>query len=95
MNVAAHQEKKKSENTGKGKAGKERKQTVDFKEAACCPSAVDQRQRKEKMTCVREVPGVTGTLGRPYHYVELAVNWYCAESFGSGASCVLNDRRAI
>ena len=36
MNVAAHQDKEKNEKTGKGKAGEERRQATDFKEAACC-----------------------------------------------------------
>ena len=46
MNVTAHQEKKKNEETkeGKSKAGekKKRKQATDFKDAVCCPSAVVQ-----------------------------------------------------
>ena len=44
MNVAAHQEKEKNEETrtGKREAGEERIQATDFKEAACCPSAVVQ-----------------------------------------------------
>ena len=61
MNVAAHQEKEKNEKTGKRKEGEEKKQ-VDFKEAACYPSAVVQRAARQKMLCVRGVPGVTGTL---------------------------------
>ena len=42
MNVTAHQEKEKNEETkmGKRKAGKERRQATEFKEAVCCPSAV-------------------------------------------------------
>ena len=43
MNVAAHHKKEKNEKTGKREAGEERKQSTDFKEAACCPSAVVQR----------------------------------------------------
>ena len=43
MNVTAHQEKQKNEETkkGKGRAGEKRKkkQAIDFK-AVCCPSAV-------------------------------------------------------
>ena len=39
MNVAAHQEKKKDEKTGKRKAGEERKQ-ANFNEAECYLSAV-------------------------------------------------------
>ena len=46
MNVTAHQEKKKNEETKKGKRGaKERKmskQATDFKEALCCPSVIVQ-----------------------------------------------------
>ena len=55
MNVAAYQEKKKNKKTGKKKAGEERRQATDFKEAACCPSAVIQGQHDEKMVCVRGV----------------------------------------
>ena len=47
MNVIAHQEKEKNEETKKGKRGagekERRKQATDFKEAVCCPSAVVQR----------------------------------------------------
>ena len=48
MNVTAHQEKEKNEETKKGKRGagekkkKKRKQATDFKDAVCCPSAVIQ-----------------------------------------------------
>ena len=46
MNVTAHQEKKKNNETkmGKKKAGekRKRKQATDFKETLCCPSAVVQ-----------------------------------------------------
>ena len=46
MNVIAHQEKEKNEETRKGKrrAGekKQRKQATDFEEAVCCPTAVVQ-----------------------------------------------------
>ena len=41
MNAAAHQDKEKNEKTGKRKA-EEGRQKTDFKEAACCPSAVIQ-----------------------------------------------------
>ena len=47
MNVAAHQQKK-NEKTGKSQAGEERKQSTDFTEAACCPSAVVQRATWQK-----------------------------------------------
>ena len=43
MNVTACQEEK----TGKRDA-EERKQSTDFKEAACCPSAVVQRAARRK-----------------------------------------------
>ena len=47
MNVTAHQEKEKNEETktGKRKTGEEkkRKQATDFEKAVCCPSAVVQR----------------------------------------------------
>ena len=53
MNVTAHQQKEKNEETKKGKRGagekKKRKQATDFKEAVCCPSAVVQGQHSEKM----------------------------------------------
>ena len=47
MNVTAHQEKEKNEETKTGKRRAEeerkRKQAIDFKKAVCCPSAVVQR----------------------------------------------------
>ena len=50
MNVATHQKKEKNEETktGKRKAGEERRQVTDFKEAACCPSAVVQEPARQK-----------------------------------------------
>ena len=52
MNVTAHQEKQKNEETKKGKsrAGekKKRKPATDFEEAVCCPSAVIQGAAKRK-----------------------------------------------
>ena len=70
------------------RAGEERRMSIDFKEAACCPSAVVQGQHGKKIICVRGVPGVTGTLGKanshfdpiqtgfgPHHHVEAAVDW--------------------
>ena len=50
MNVTAHQEKVKNEETkmGKRKAGKERRQATDFKEAVCCSSAVVQGVAQQK-----------------------------------------------
>ena len=55
MNVAADQGKEKNEKmkTGKRKAGEERRQVIDFKEAACCPSAVVQvAVQQENALCV-------------------------------------------
>ena len=88
MNVFAHQEKEKNEKTSKGKAGEERRQATDFKEAACCLSAFVQGAALRKTVCVRRMPGVTGTLGkanshfdptklgwRPRHDVEASVDW--------------------
>ena len=51
MKVTAHQEKKKNKETkrGKRKAGEERKQATDFKEAVCCPSAIVQGVAHQKM----------------------------------------------
>ena len=47
MNVAAHQEKEKNEETGKRNEGVERRQT-NYKEAACYPSAVVQGAARQK-----------------------------------------------
>ena len=47
-NVAVHQEKEKNEKTIKRKAGEERRQSTDFKEAAYCPSAVVQAAAWQK-----------------------------------------------
>ena len=70
MNVTARQEKEKNERTrtGKRKAGEERKQETDFKEAVCCPSAVVQwaAQRKSEWG----VSGVTGTLGKANNHID-------------------------
>ena len=46
MNVAAHQEKE-NKKAGKREAGEERKQLIDFKETARCPSAVVQRAARQ------------------------------------------------
>ena len=48
MIVTAHQENDKNEETGKREAGEERKQATDFKEAACCSSAVVQGAARRK-----------------------------------------------
>ena len=44
MNITTHQEKEKNEETKacKRRTGEERRQVIDFKEAACCPSAIIQ-----------------------------------------------------
>ena len=57
MNVTAHQEKKKNEETktGKKRAGEERGQATDFEEAVCCPSAVVQGAARRKIK--GECPG--------------------------------------
>ena len=95
MNVTAHQEKEKNERTrtGKRKAGEERKQETDFKEAVCCPSAVVQWAAQRKSEC--GVSGVTGTLGKAnpqprrgrglHRHVEAAVDW-CSFSFLNDAA---------
>ena len=62
MNVAAHQEKEKNKKTGTRKAEEKRRQEIDFREAACCPTAVVHGKYGEKMVCVVGVHGVTGTL---------------------------------
>ena len=87
MNVAIHQEKEENEKTVKRKAGVKRRR-ANFKEAACYPSAVVHGAARQKMDCVRGVPGVTGTLRKanshfdstqtdwgPHHHVEAAVDW--------------------
>ena len=48
MNVATYQEKDKNKKTGKRKVGEERRQPTDFKEAACCPSAVVKGAARQK-----------------------------------------------
>ena len=63
MNVTVHQEKEKNEKTkmGKKEAGGKRRQATNFQEAACSPSVVVQGAARQKIVCVRGVPGVTGT----------------------------------
>ena len=57
MNVATHQEKEKNEKTVKRKAGVKRRQ-VNFKEAACYPSAVVQGAARQKNgLCVGSAQG--------------------------------------
>ena len=62
MNHTAYQEKEKNveTRTGKRRGGEERKQTADFKEAVCCPSAVVQGAAEQKNEW--GMPRVTGTL---------------------------------
>ena len=64
MNVANHQEKKKNEKTGKRKAGVERRQ-ANLKRLRATLLRSFRGLHGEKMVCVRRVPGVTGTSGRP------------------------------
>ena len=74
MNVAAHQKKEKSQEmkTGTRKAGEERRQATDFKEAACFSSAIVQwGGARQKMVCARKVPGITGTLGKVNNHFHL------------------------
>ena len=68
MNVVAYQEEK-NEKTGKRKEGEDRRQ-ADFKKAAAtfCGRSGAARQ---KMICVRGVPGVTGTLGKANSHFDL------------------------
>ena len=62
MNVAAYQEKKENENTGKREALEEEKKAVnrilERLNAAFLPSF--RGQHDKKMVCRRGVPGVTG-----------------------------------
>ena len=63
MNVTAHPKERNEEmRMSKRKAGKERKQATNFKEAVCCPSVVVQGAAQQKN--IWGVPGVTGTLGK-------------------------------
>ena len=48
MNIATHQENKEKEKTGMREAGEERKQSIDFRETAWCPSAVVQKAARQK-----------------------------------------------
>ena len=61
MNVADHQKKEKNEKAGKKKAGVERRQ-VNFKEAACYPSAVVQgAARRKNGLCEGSARGIWDT----------------------------------
>ena len=49
MNVTAHQEKEKNEETRTGKRkAEERKQATNFRKAVCCPSAIVQGAAQQK-----------------------------------------------
>ena len=63
-------------------------QSTDFRETACCPSAVVVKRARRKMVCVRGANEVTGTLGKAnsyfdptkgvrgsHHHSEAAVDW--------------------
>ena len=43
---------------------------TDFKEAVYYPSVVVQGAARQKMICVRGVPGITGTLGKANSHFE-------------------------
>ena len=75
INIAAYQKKEKIEEMGKRETGEERRQGTNFKEAACCPSAVVQRAARQKMVCVRGVPGITGTLGKANSHFNRTQTW--------------------
>ena len=95
MNVTAHQEKGKIEETkmGKRRAGEERKrkQATDFEKAVCCPSAVVQGAARRKMKGSArgnwdpregQQPFRSNPNGNrgPHHHVEEAVDW-CRNKF--------------
>ena len=65
LNVGAHQEKEKNEETGNKEAEEERKQMTNFKEGVCCPSAVVWGASWKKMVCVKGVPKVKVHKGVP------------------------------
>ena len=66
MNVAAHKEKKKNEETktDKGRAGEGKRQVTNFKEAVCCSSAVVQGAARQKICLWDGSYRVTVTLGK-------------------------------
>ena len=91
MNVAAHQEKEKTK-MSKRKAGEERRQATDFKEAVCCPSAVVQGAAWQKNGFCEGSAWGNWNLGKVnshfypnqmasgrHHHVEAAVDW-CRQS---------------
>ena len=61
MNVAAYQEKEKNKKTGKRKT-KKREDRPTLKRLCVTLLWLFRRLHGEKVVCVREVPGVTGTL---------------------------------
>ena len=52
----------------KKKAGQERRQAIDFKEAGGCSSAIIQGAALQKMVCAWRVLGVTGFLEKANSY---------------------------
>ena len=64
MNISAHQKKEKNQKTGKRKAGEERKQVTDFKEAVCSPSAIVQGAARRKNGLCKGNSRGNWTLGK-------------------------------
>ena len=104
MNVAAHQEKEKNDNTKSDKKKvEERRQAIDFKEDRCCSSAVVQGAVRQKMVSVREVLGITGTFGktnshfdptqtgsRPHHHVDwCSLSCPCCNGYSFRYNCLI------
>ena len=58
------------EKMGKREVEEERRPSTNFKEVACCPSAIVQRAARKKMVCARGVPGVAGTFGKANSYFD-------------------------
>ena len=88
MNVTAHQEKEKNKETktGKKKAGKDRIQATNFREAVCFPFAVVQGKAQQKMKGSargnwdpqegQQPLSIQPKRGQgPHHHVEAAVDW--------------------
>ena len=72
MNVAAHQNKEKSEKTGKRKAGEKRKQ-ADFKEAACYLLRLFRGLHGKKIFCVRGVAGILGKANSHFNPTQMGL----------------------
>ena len=72
MNFAVHQEKEKNHKTksAKKEAEKEKRRVIDFKEAACCSSAVVHGAAWRKKEYVRGISGITKTLGKAKSHFE-------------------------